>query len=117
MLFKSTTDGSDFYFFVLERDAQNILFASFFGQVGGSGEHVDGGTSRFDKNGVIYQALCANCGRGASFPTSPGVAYPTNGSSSCNLAAVKIAFNLAGVAGACGHLLKAQQTIQPVVCR
>ncbi len=97
--FQSTTDGSDFYFFVLEKNAATQLFGSFFGQRGGrTGEHVDGGTSRFDNLGVIYQALCANCGGGATFPTTPGVWSPSNGSNNCNLAAVKIAFNLSGVA-------------------
>ncbi|WP_018617281.1 T9SS C-terminal target domain-containing protein [Segetibacter koreensis] len=96
---QSRTDNSDFYFFVLERNATAQLYGSFFGQSGGFGEHVDGGTSRFDRNGVIYQALCANCGRDVSFPTTPGVWSPSNGSAECNLAAVKIAFNLAGVAG------------------
>jgi gliding motility-associated-like protein len=93
-----STDNSDFYFFVLERNATRQLYGSFYGQNGGFGEHVDGGTSRFDKNGVIYQALCANCGRDVSFPTTPGVWSPNNGSPECNLAAVKIAFNLSGVA-------------------
>lgn len=95
---QKTTDNSDFYFFVLERNATKQLYGSFFGQIGGFGEHVDGGTSRFDRNGVIYQALCANCGRDVNFPTTPGVWSPTNGSKECNLAAVKIAFNLAGIA-------------------
>ncbi len=95
---KRSTDGSDFYFFVLEHNANSQLYGSFFGQDGGRyPDHVDGGTSRFDKNGVIYQALCANCEGGAVFPTTGGVAYPNNGSQGCNLAAVKIAFNLAGV--------------------
>ena len=95
-----TTDNSDFYFFVLERNARSQLYGSFFGQTGGQyGEHVDGGTSRFDRNGVIYQAICANCGGGAVFPTTPGVWARTSGNPECNLAAVKISFNLAGVAG------------------
>lgn len=96
---QSTTDGSDFYFFVLAKNATKQLFGSFFGQSGGVGEHVDGGTSRFDRNGVIYQALCANCGGKANFPTTPGVWSPQNGSTNCNLASVKIAFNLAGITG------------------
>ncbi|MEJ7679951.1 MAG: PKD domain-containing protein [Segetibacter sp.] len=94
---QSTTDNTDFYFFVLERNAVGQLYGSFFGQSGGFGEHVDGGTSRFDRNGVIYQGLCANCGHDVTFPTTPGVWSPSNGSGECNLAAVKIAFNLAGV--------------------
>ena len=101
--FQKTTDNNDLYFFVMEKDATSQLYGSFFGQVGGLGEHVDGGTSRFDRNGVIYQSLCANCGGSSSarFPTSPGVWAPNNGTlSACNLAAVKIAFNLAGIAAA-----------------
>ena len=97
---QKTTDGSDFYFFVLEKNATSQLYGTFFGQfdVTGSGaEHVDGGTSRFDPNGVIYQGMCANCGRSAQFPTTPGVWAETNGSSNCNFAGVKIAFNLAGI--------------------
>ncbi|WP_207494881.1 hypothetical protein [Aridibaculum aurantiacum] len=90
---QSTTDGSDFYFFVLQKDAASQLYGSFFGQVGGSGEHVDGGTSRFDPMGVLYQGICANCGRGAIFPTTPGAWAPTNGSNSCNQAVVKISFD------------------------
>jgi gliding motility-associated-like protein len=96
--FQKTTDNSDFYFFVLEKNAQSQLYGSFFGQAGGFGEHVDGGTSRFDQNGVIYQSMCANCSSPKPpFPTTPGVWSPFNGSQGCNLAAVKIAFNLAGV--------------------
>jgi gliding motility-associated-like protein len=96
-------DGSDFYFFVLKKDAQSQLFGSHFGQDGGVGDHVDGGTSRFDANGVIYQAICANCfSSGITFPTyppAPNSPWSTiNPSPNCNLAAVKIDMNFAGVA-------------------
>lgn len=97
----SSPDGRDFYFFVLQRDAVGQLFGSYFGQNGGYTDHVDGGTSRFDENGVIYQGVCANCGGGAIFPTYPpgnAVWGPTKPrSANCNLAMIKIAFNLAGV--------------------
>ncbi|NOU38765.1 MAG: PKD domain-containing protein [Ferruginibacter sp.] len=99
-------DGSDFYFFVLRKNADAQLFGSHFGQNGAAGEHVDGGTSRFDANGIIYQAICANClGFGpAAFPTFPPSSSPTppwssiNPSPNCNLAAIKIDMNFAGVA-------------------
>jgi gliding motility-associated-like protein len=100
---KSVTDGDDFYFFVLGKNASGVLFSSFFGQQGGFNDHVDGGTSRFDGNGVIYQAICANCnsagGKGV-FPTTPGVWSRNNPASGygCNEAAVKIAMDFAGVA-------------------
>lgn len=95
---KSVTDGMDFYFFVMEKDAKSQLYGSFFGQQGNSfsHDHVDGGTSRFDQNGIIYQGICANCG-GGQFPTTPGTISPSNPSSRCNLAIVKINFDLSGV--------------------
>jgi len=96
------TDGNDFYFFVLEKDATSQLFGSFFGTNDPSayGDHVDGGTSRFDRRGVIYQAVCANCGKVGFFPTTSNSWSPGNPSLSgakCNEAAVKIAFELSGV--------------------
>ncbi len=98
---QTTTDGNDFYFFVLKKNAASQLFGSFFGQSGGSiPDHVDGGTSRFDKQGVIYQAVCGNCGGGPVFPTTPGVWSPANGAGAaggCNLAMIKISFDFAGV--------------------
>lgn len=98
------TDGKDFYFFVLKKNADNILFGSFYGKNGGFPDHVDGGTSRFDKNGVIYEAICADCKKSGPpssgrFPTTPGVWAFTNPSSNCNLAMVKIDFQLSGVRG------------------
>ncbi len=97
-----STDGSDFYFFVLEKDAQDILFGAFYGQKGGFGDHVDGGTSRFDANGVIYQSICAACFISrfpqSTFPTTPGVWRPKSGNpNECNLAAVKIEMDFSGV--------------------
>jgi gliding motility-associated-like protein len=102
---KGTTDGRDFYFFVLKKNAVDKLYASFFGENNVSPnvgcDHVDGGTSRFDQNGVIYQAICGNCKTFGNipFPTTPGAWSTTNPSNGagCNLALVKIAFNLAGV--------------------
>lgn len=96
---QKTTDGNDFYFFVLEKNANSQLLGSFFGQQGGFADHVDGGTSRFDANGVIYQAICANCYGGSTFPVTPGVWASKNGTGTegCNEAAVKIAMNFAGL--------------------
>lgn len=87
--FQSTTDGSDFYFMVLSRDAQSFVFGSYFG--GTSEEHVDGGTSRFSPDGVIYQAVCAACS-GLNFPTTPSSYSPTKPNGECNLGAIKIDF-------------------------
>jgi gliding motility-associated-like protein len=102
---KGSTDGKDFYFFVLKKDAVSQLYGSFFGEnnLGAGCDHVDGGTSRFDQNGVIYEGICANCKEldpNAVFPTTPGAwatSNPSQFGGKCNLAMVKIAFNLAGV--------------------
>ncbi|MFM2138036.1 MAG: hypothetical protein RJA57_343, partial [Bacteroidota bacterium] len=105
---KSTTDGKDFYFFVLNRDATSQLFGSFFGEFNRAGagcDHVDGGTSRFDRNGVIYQAMCANCNLDPNgrpiFPTTVGAWATTNTASGagCNLAMLKFDLQLSGVDG------------------
>ena len=93
--FQSTTDGSDFYFMVLEPNAQSLEYASYFGG-NVSAEHVDGGTSRFDKHGNIYQAVCAGCGGYSDLPTTPGAWSQSNNSltpsSNCNLGVIKINF-------------------------
>ncbi|MBS1574873.1 MAG: PKD domain-containing protein [Bacteroidetes bacterium] len=99
----SSIDNQDFYFFVLKKNATAQLYGSFLGENNSKfPDHVDGGTSRFDQNGIIYQGICGNCvplanGSKPRFPTTPGVWAPTNGSRFCNLAMVKISFNLAGV--------------------
>jgi gliding motility-associated-like protein len=100
---RATTDNSDFYFFVLQKNAASQLYGSFFGEVNTNprsyGDHVDGGTSRFDAQGVIYEAICANCYGNANFPTTLGAYQMFNGTGTlgCNEAGVKIAFNFAGV--------------------
>jgi gliding motility-associated-like protein len=102
---KPVSDNRDFYFIVLQKNASALLYGTFFGQNDNDrsiSEHVDGGTSRYDQNGVIYQGICANCNGNASspFPTTIGAWATVNGAGTigCNEAAVKIAFNFAGVA-------------------
>ena len=86
--FQSSTDGSDFYLIVLNTDADSLIYATYFGGAV-SDEHVDGGTSRFDKQGVVYEAVCAGCGGGDDFPTTEGVVSNTNNASNCNLGVFK----------------------------
>ena len=89
--FQTTTTGSDFYLMVLTKDALALHYATFFGG-GISAEHVDGGTSRFDKKGNVYQAVCAGCGGRNDFPTNTGAWSQTNGATNCNLGVFK--FNI-----------------------
>ncbi len=90
--FLNTTDGSDFYFMVLDPNATALQYATFFGG-SISKEHVDGGTSRFDKSGIIYQAICESCGGNQDMPSTPTAWSTTNGSPNCNNAVVKFTFN------------------------
>ena len=76
-----------------------MIYGSYFGGPT-SWEHVDGGTSRFDKRGIIYQSVCAGCGGNDDFPISEG-AWPsslygtnTNQASNCNNGVFKIDFQL-----------------------
>ncbi|MDP1799791.1 MAG: PKD domain-containing protein [Bacteroidota bacterium] len=77
---QATTTGYDFYLMALTPNAGSLLYGSYFGG-GTSQEHVDGGTSRFDRKGVIYQSVCAGCSTGnpsaanQDFPVTPG-AWP-----------------------------------------
>lgn len=94
--FQNTTDGCDFYFIVLRTNASSLLYGSYFG-INGVDEHVDGGTSRFDQNGRIYQSVCAGCGGSDAFPTTPNAWSQTNNSSNCNNAVIKYDFELQGL--------------------
>ncbi|MGA0558810.1 PKD domain-containing protein [Larkinella sp. VNQ87] len=87
--YRRTTDGNNYWLVLLERGGKSLLYATFFGSdnLPGRGDHVDGGTSRFDKSGVIYHAACA-CG-GTRFPATAQVWSTTNKSPNCNNAAFK----------------------------
>jgi gliding motility-associated-like protein len=85
------TNGDDFYLMLLSPEARSLVYGTFIG--GNSitdGDHVDGGTSRFDPRGIIYHATCA-C-RDNNFPTTPGVFSNTNRAASfgCNIASFRI---------------------------
>jgi hypothetical protein len=108
------THGSDFYFIVLNSDASELKYATFLGGPF-SHTHVDGGTSRFDKFGIVYHAVCAGCGGFSDFPTTQGVRSNVNRSQNCNNAAFKfdlsslrarfqtntVKFDMPGFDGAC----------------
>ncbi len=89
--FQKITDGSDFYVAVFSKNLNALLFATYFGG-NNIAEHVDGGTSRFDKEGIIYQSVCGGCGAKSQFPTTPGAWSRTNNSDNCNNALFKIDF-------------------------
>lgn len=92
-------NGFDFYLLVIERNFADTLYGSYLGGIN-SQEHVDGGTSRFDKNGVVYQSVCAGCRlcltcpANSDFPTTPGAWSNNNLSHNCNNVVFKFDFEL-----------------------
>lgn len=92
--FRTGTSGDDFYLAILGKDARSLLYGTFFGGNGntpGDADHVDGGTSRFSKSGLVYHSICA-C-RTNNVPTTPGVWQPRNGAApvnACNNATFKM---------------------------
>lgn len=76
--------GAGFYLMVLEPNATAFNYGTYYGN---SGSHVDGGTSRFDKRGAVYEGTCSSGG----FPTTP-TAYATSSSASWDIAPFKIDF-------------------------
>jgi hypothetical protein len=92
--YQKTTSGNNFYFMVLSNDASQFLYSTF---LGGdiSWTHVDGGTSRFDKKGIVYHAVCAGCGGNSDFPAvNVPPARQFNRSMNCNNAAFKFDLTL-----------------------
>lgn len=81
--FQTSTDCSDYYLMVIDDMANSLVYATFYGGAI-SAEHVDGGTSRFNRRGEIYQSVCAGCGSNDDFPTTPGAHSMTNNSTNCN---------------------------------
>lgn len=92
--YQSGTNGSNFYLGILSQDANNLVYGTYMGGFSSSSNHVDGGTSRFDKSGAVYHAVCASCRSSTGpntngFVSTPGVWSTTNNSPNCNMAAFK----------------------------
>lgn len=113
----TSPNGVDFYLMALGPNMNSLLYGTYFGG-NQSQEHVDGGTSRFDNKGIIYQSVCAGCtsysislsnppnfyigAPGQDFPVTPG-AWPAastvspgliNKSNNCNNGVFKLDFKL-----------------------
>ncbi|MBL7835959.1 MAG: gliding motility-associated C-terminal domain-containing protein [Bacteroidetes bacterium] len=94
---QKTTDNSDFYLIILGKNARKLMYATYYGG-NLTEDHVDGGTSRFDKKGVVYQSVCASCPEPGNhyddFPISAGAPFKTNLSPRCSNASFKIDFQI-----------------------
>ncbi len=113
-------NGYDFYLFVYKRDFSGLLYASYLGG-NQAQEHVDGGTSRFDKNGVVYQSVCGGCGGHSDFPTSANAWSNNNLSTNCNNVVFKFdfqllpkaEFNASGLGGCADYTVTLTNTSSP----
>jgi gliding motility-associated-like protein len=77
-----------FYLAVFAPDMAALNYGTYYQGAG----HVDGGTSRFDPNGIVYQAVCTSGG----FPTTPN-AYSNVQPAGWDVGVFKIDFEQAGV--------------------
>src|SRR5690606_38601626 len=94
--YQSATDNHDFYLMILRDDASALQYATF---IGGANEldHVDGGTSRFDRKGIVYQSVCASCGGTSNFPTFPADCVSPTNNSRCNNLVFKFDLDLPAI--------------------
>ena len=87
------SDVSDaFYLGVLNPGATSLNYGTYYGDA----DHVDGGTSRFDKGGVVYQGVCScqgSFGRDNILTTTDD-AFATTQSTRCDIGVFKIDFEL-----------------------
>ncbi|MEZ4963003.1 MAG: PKD domain-containing protein [Saprospiraceae bacterium] len=86
--------GDNFYLGVLEPNATALTFGTYFGNA----DHVDGGTSRFDKSGVVYQGVCS-CQWTGELDTNPD-AWASVQVSGCDVGVFKIDFEIETVTAA-----------------
>jgi gliding motility-associated-like protein len=82
-----TTGG--FYLAAFVDDLDSLAFGTYY-----TDNHVDGGTSRFDKSGIVYQGVCS--GTFTEFNTSDG-AYAEDQFTGWDIGVFKIDFQLSGV--------------------
>ncbi|MFH2096888.1 MAG: PKD domain-containing protein, partial [Bacteroidota bacterium] len=81
------------YLAVLEPAGVGLMFGSYIQ----GADHVDGGTSRFDPNGIVYHGVCSCSWYSVDFPTTAGAYDNTNSTSNCDMGVFKINFDVSFV--------------------
>ena len=85
---ETSANPFSFYIGVLDSLATDLSFGTYYGNA----DHVDGGTSRFDKGGILYQGVCS-CTQAGTLNTLPN-AYATFQSTFCDVGVFKIDFDV-----------------------
>ena len=80
-----------FWLCVLSGDFSTLVYATYMGV---PGDHVDGGTSRFDPQGIVYQSVCTSS---LNQYQSPGCYAPLKLAGGWDVASFKFNFELSGV--------------------
>lgn len=80
------TNGG-FYLAAYGADLETLEFSTYY-----TGNHVDGGTSRFDKSGIVYQGVCS----GGGFNTNPNAWAPVQ-NTGWDIGVFKMDFQVSGV--------------------
>lgn len=91
---ESSASPYSFYLGVLEPNASALSYGTYYGDA----DHVDGGTSRFDKSGTVYQGVCS-CTQSGTLHTLPN-AHATFQSTFCDIGVFKIDFEVNTVTAA-----------------
>ncbi len=81
------TEGGAVYIGVLEPLASALHFGTYYGDA----DHADGGMSRFDKHGILYQGICSCTNGSNTLNTLPG-AFAEEQTSFCDIGVFKIDF-------------------------
>ncbi len=84
-----------FYLGVLGPNAKELVYGTYFGNA----DHVDGGTSRFDKGGIVYQAVCSCLADNRVLNTNLD-AFAGTQTANCNAGIFKIDFEIESVTSA-----------------
>ncbi len=90
-----STFGGSVYLGVLDPFATDLQFGTYYGNA----DHVDGGTSRFDKSGTVYQGVCSCTNQNRVLNTLPG-AFSENQITFCDIGVFKIDFEIPTVTAA-----------------
>lgn len=80
-------DDGGFYLAAFGVDISTLEFGTYY-----PSNHVDGGTSRFDKNGIVYQGVCS----GGDFPTNADAWGPVQ-NTGWDIGVFKMDFEVSGV--------------------
>jgi hypothetical protein len=77
----------DAHVMVFEADFASVLYASYLG--GAVREHTDAGSSRFDRNGVLYLGVCTQESFAGGFPVTPNAFSPISQTPDWDMTGVK----------------------------